>query len=58
MNWTCHVCGRERPDAAISVFAVDTSEEFGLPPGTVQQNIRYCNDRPECVAKAPAIRHV
>ena len=47
-TWTCHVCKDERPDAAISVVSTDLSKQYGLPPGTMKQNVRYCNDRPEC----------
>ena len=54
--WTCHVCGAERPDALISVHKTDRSADFGLPPGTWIENVRYCNDRPECVAGAPTVR--
>lgn len=56
-TWTCHVCGRERPDALISVYKVDTSVSNGLPPGTMTQNIRYCNDTSECVIGARSVRH-
>lgn len=55
-SWTCHVCGEERPDAAISVLRRDDSAAFGRPPGSVPHNIRYCNDRPACIAGAPTAR--
>lgn len=48
LKWTCHVCGSERPDNRISVFKRDISLSHGLPVGTVQMNIRYCNDRMDC----------
>ncbi len=47
--WKCHICLELRPDAAISVYTTDTSEKYGLPVGTMSQNVRYCNDNPECV---------
>ena len=47
--WKCHICGRERPDSCISVRTIDTSANFDLPPGTMTQNIRYCNDDPNCI---------
>jgi NMD protein affecting ribosome stability and mRNA decay len=49
LTWTCHVCGRERPDALISVAHVvcDTGEADGIP---VTANVRYCNDRQACYA--------
>lgn len=56
-TWTCHVCGDVRPDAAISVAKNDRSAEKGLPAGTWIENVRYCNDRPECVAGATEVRH-
>jgi hypothetical protein len=56
--WTCHVCGRERPDDRIKVYTVDLSAEFGLEPGTLSQNVRYCEDDRRCIIKAPMIRLV
>ena len=50
--WNCHICGEERPDACISVRVRDMSEEYQLPPGTMKQNVRYCNDRTDCVQKS------
>jgi hypothetical protein len=50
-HWKCHICGDERPDAQISVLSKDISAEHNLPPGTMQQ-IRYCNDRKECIEGA------
>lgn len=47
-TWTCHVCGKERPDAYISVRTIDMSSEYKLPVGTVKQNVRYCNDNFDC----------
>ena len=49
ITWTCHVCGEERPDACISVRSTDMSNEYGLPIGTMMQNVRYCNDNKECI---------
>ena len=49
LTWKCHVCGEERPDRFISVF----SRERDLGRGVmVQENIRYCNDRPACAESA------
>lgn len=48
-SWTCHVCGELRPDVFISVRINDKSEEYCLPPGTFQENIRYCNDIGSCI---------
>jgi len=52
LTWTCHVCHEERPDAAISVL----SKPIEVAPGVVAtQNVRYCNDRPSCIAGADGI---
>jgi len=48
-TWTCHICGRERPDAQISVQK-NITRYAGL--GEVQENVRYCNDDPECAERA------
>jgi len=49
ITWTCHVCGVERPDRFISV-----EKRVGVLAGGVEigVNVRYCNDRPECVTGA------
>lgn len=52
LTWTCHVCKDERPDDRISVFKSTAMLEGGIQ---VQQNVRYCNDRPDCGAKAPDV---
>ena len=52
LTWKCHVCGEERPDRFISVFKTDISKQHGLPEGTMIQNVRYCNDRINCIEKA------
>jgi hypothetical protein len=48
LTWTCHICGKVRPDARISVYS---SPKY---IGAVEmiQNVRYCNDNPECVEGA------
>lgn len=55
MTFTCHVCGKTRPNAKISVYHRDTSKEYGLPLGSAHQNIRYCNDSPFCREKAKEV---
>lgn len=54
LTWTCWVCREVRPDDKISVATIDTSEQYDLAPGTMKVNTNYCNDRPECEAKARA----
>ena len=54
ITWTCHVCKEERPDDKISVHSRKTMRggvEF-------QENVRYCNDRPECAEGAQAYSHL
>lgn len=48
LTWKCHVCGEERLDTYISVYK-KRSEINGI---SFQQNIRYCNDKPECAEGA------
>lgn len=54
--WRCHICGEMRPDRFIRVFKTDISAEHGMPPGTITQNVRYCEDKAECVIKAQTHR--
>ena len=51
LTWTCHVCREERPDAKISVLVVP----FEMNGVRGQQNVRYCNDRPECLEGAAKV---
>lgn len=44
-RWSCHVCGEERPDERISV----RSRQLDLGGIIGQENVRYCNDRLDCV---------
>ena len=46
--WKCHICGSTRPDAQTSVHTKMTTFS-GIE---VQENIRYCNDNPDCMEKA------
>lgn len=48
-TWKCHICKEERPDDKISVV----SKPLVINGQTVgEQNIRYCNDRQECIKGA------
>jgi len=49
LTWRCHICKEVRPDAKISVLTKPWIVN-GYPMG--EQNIRYCNDKPECVEGA------
>ena len=48
VTWTCHVCGAVRPDAKISVLT--KQRMMGRVP--FEENVRYCNDRAECIEGA------
>ena len=54
LTWTCHVCGQERPDRFISVYKSFVSKHRIQ----IQQNVRYCNDNPDCIAKAPNVKFI
>ena len=48
-NWNCHICKEIRPDSKISVLTkplIVNGMEIG------KQNIRYCNDKNECIKQA------
>ena len=48
-TWKCHVCGEIRPDDKISVRQHPLVVK-GLVMGN--QNVRYCNDNPDCIEKS------
>jgi hypothetical protein len=50
-EWTCHVCGKSRPDNKISVHST-TIIKNDIP---ITQNVRYCNDNPDCIEGAKTI---
>lgn len=52
LTWTCHVCSDERPDSKISVSV--NKRKIGDVP--ITENVRYCNDRQECVEAAKGVR--
>ena len=49
LTWKCHICDEERPDAKISVITKPLVVN-GMACG--EQNIRYCNDKAECIEGA------
>jgi hypothetical protein len=51
-SWKCHVCGKERLDNKISVYSTTVYSQSNIP---ITQNVRYCNDNPDCIEGA---RHV
>ena len=51
-TWTCHICGRERPDSAISVMTYPLREMAGG-----EYNVRYCNDDERCEGLALIWKH-
>lgn len=50
LTWTCHICKAERPDPKIAVHKTQI-QVSGI---SIQQNVRYCVDNPECVKAAPS----
>ena len=50
----CRVCKAFRPFETINVKTVDTSEQWGLPEGTMRQNLQFCKDKPACRKAAKA----
>lgn len=57
LTWTCHVCGDERPDRAIAVHSRSHGTGFcDCHKGyKFMENLRYCNDRAECVEGVKSI---
>lgn len=53
-TWTCHVCGDERPSAKIDAAKHFHTNGQGV---TLEQSVRYCNDRPACVRAAKLRSH-
>lgn len=54
LEWTCHVCGKTRPDEKISVLS--TTQEFNGVE--ITQNVRYCNDDPACIEGAKHVKWI
>ena len=54
IEWTCHVCGELRPDDKISVYS-RTISKHDIP---ITENVRYCNDNPECIEGAKKVRWI
>lgn len=57
LTWTCHICNENRPDSKISVLTKTVEALSSSAGGTVTENIRYCNDRPECFEAAKTFSH-
>lgn len=52
--WTCHICGRPRPDDKISVYKHETPFAGIM----MTENVRYCNDNPNCLKGAKTFHHI
>ncbi len=48
LEWRCHICNRLRPDDRISVYSRIVTVQ-GI---SITENVRHCNDNPECVEGA------
>lgn len=44
LTWTCHICGKERPDNKISVLS-KVVKKNGIQ---YIENIRFCADKAQC----------
>lgn len=55
-TFKCDVCGKERQEAFIDVLKKDRSSEWGLTPGSLTENIKFCNDNPACFFGAEKVR--
>lgn len=55
LRWTCHICGRSRPDAKISVAKHTHVDGYGHERG---ENVRYCNDSADCEQAAKLTGHI
>lgn len=53
LTWVCQVCDDRRPDSAISVAHRPLRGREAYFP-QVRLHVKYCNDRPECIAVATA----
>lgn len=51
-TWTCHICKEERPDDKISVRRKPLIGANGVPSRTITENVRYCNDNPDCAQES------
>lgn len=49
LTWSCHICKEVRPDDKISVITKPLVIDGRI---VGDQNIRYCNDKPECIKQA------
>lgn len=54
LTWLCHVCGKERPDSKISVYTSDVM----IGRIEMKQNVRYCNDDPDCIEGAKKVNFI
>jgi hypothetical protein len=54
-TWTCHICREERPDRFISVVQHHRVGKRGVE---FTENVRYCNDRPECIHAAQTFHFI
>jgi len=48
LTWTCHLCGQTRPNDRISV----RKRPLLFRGVELVQNVRYCNDNPDCIDRS------
>lgn len=51
-TWRCEVCKSDRLDDDISVVTLKKYLKIG---GSMGRNVKYCNDKPECLDGAVKI---
>lgn len=60
--WRCHICGERRLDQFISVrtnrYTIAKDEDYNTPPVEYTEDIRYCNDRPDCMEASKTYKFV
>lgn len=57
-TWTCHICKEDRPDNRISVHRKPMIGLNGVPSRVISENVRHCNDNPDCVRRAKSFSFV
>lgn len=57
-NWKCDVCGQERDFNRLGVRNIDRSSQMGLEADSFTEQIKFCNDNPDCIEKSKKITHI
>lgn len=57
VRWQCDICGKERDDRHIAVITKPLIIN-GRLSGCGTENIKYCDDNPDCTQKAKTFSHL